>query len=235
MVLAKEMEVQGLSITVPFKEEILNVIEKCSAAVLTIGASNTVYRSAGGWVGDNTDSTGFSGSILSFIEKKNLKWKKITIIGAGGVARAVAAEVYRLGGKALILNRTIYKARNIALHFNFRWGGLDSQGIDLMSKYNDIIIQTTSAGMEGNDDIDPLELYSFTGEETVMDLVYLPFETLFQKRAAKAGCRTINGQDMVIRQASQQYVNFMGKEIPPQHLSRIVKSGAKAWTTIRTS
>ena len=232
--LAKELEVQGLSVTIPYKEAILPYLSKRSDTVQSIGACNTVSRLFNGWYGENTDCTGFSDSLLKFLEKKNLKRQKITIIGAGGAARAAAAEISRMGGKALILNRTIHKARNIASLYDFRWGGLDSQGLETMNKYNDIIIQTTSAGMEGYDEADPLESYTFTGKEAVMDLIYVPPETPFLKRAAAAGCRTINGLDMLIRQACLQYARFMGREVPPQILSRLYTSGEKTWNMIRS-
>ena len=255
--LADEINVQGLSVTVPYKEAVLPFLFKSSAAVQSIGACNTIKRIEEGWFGENTDCTGFSESLLNFLDRKNLKWLKITIIGAGGVARAVAAEIYRLGGNAVILNRTTHKAKNIASQYNFRWGGLDDHGIEMMSKFSDIIIQTTPAGMDGhgssdhqqinrvkgssnqrladNDSSnDPLEIYTFTGKETVMDLIYSPAETPFLKRAAAAGCRTINGYDMVIRQACHQYASFMEREIPQQLLSRINISGAKEWSKIRT-
>jgi 3-dehydroquinate dehydratase/shikimate dehydrogenase len=191
-------------------------------------------RTEDGWFGENTDCNGFSDSLLVFLDRKNLKRQKITIIGAGGVARAVAAEVFRLGGKALILNRTIHKAKNIASKYNFRWGGLDSQGIETMAKYNEIIIQTSSAGMEGYEDTEPFEGYTFTGKETVMDLIYTPAETPFLKRAVVAGCKTINGYDMVIRQACLQYASYMGREIPHKLLSRLNMPGANTWNKIRT-
>jgi 3-dehydroquinate dehydratase/shikimate dehydrogenase len=231
--LAKELDVQGLSITVPYKEAVLPGLSGCSSAVQSIGACNTMYRYEKGWFGENTDCTGFSDSLLKFLDKKNLRRQKITIIGAGGVARAAAAEIYRLKGNALILNRTVHKARTLALQYNFRWGGLDSQGIENMAKYSDIIIQTSSVGMEGHEASDLLELYNFTGNEAVMDLIYTPAVTPFLKRAAAAGCRTLNGYDMVIRQACLQYGCFMGREIPRQLLSRI-NTGANSWNKIRT-
>ncbi len=101
-----------------------------------------------------------------------------------------------------------------------------------MSKYNDVIIQTTSAGMEGHDESDPIELYNFTGKEAVMDLIYAPPQTPFLKRAAAAGCRTLNGYDMVIRQACLQYVNFFGREIPKKHLTHIDSLGGNKWDKI---
>ena len=231
--IAKELNVQGLSVTVPYKEEILKGLAGFSPMVRSVGACNTVYRSddpalSDGWLGDNTDCAGFSDSLLSFLGKKNLSRQKVTIVGAGGAARAIASEIFRLGGKALILNRTISKARVLASPYKFRWGGIDDNGIALMSKFNDIIIQTTSVGMDGYENADPLELYSFTGKEAVMDLIYSPPATLFLKRAIDAGCRTINGYDMVIRQACLQYYNFMGKEIPAQLLTRINKDGEQS-------
>jgi len=232
--LADEMDIQGISVTVPHKEAVLPALAKYSPAVQSIGACNTMYRCEEGWFGENTDHTGFSASLLNFIGKKNLKKQKITIIGAGGAARAAASEVSNLGGKALILNRTVYKAKNLASRYNFRWGGLDNQGIEIMTKYSDIIIQTSSVGMEGYDDVDPLEAYSFTGKEAVMDMIYTPPVTPFLKRAAAAGCRTINGYDMVVRQACLQYAYFLKKEISQQFFSRLNTTGANAWNKIRT-
>jgi len=226
MELAKEIDIQGLSVTVPFKEVILPYLGQKSAIVQSIGACNTLYRKDDIWVGDNTDYSGFSSSLLNFLNKKNLKRQKITILGAGGVARAVASEVFNMGGKALILNRTANKAKEIAELYNFRWGGLDNNGANLMSKYNDIIIQTTSVGMEGYNVSDPAEFYTFTGKEAVMDLIYTPAQTPILKRAAAAGCRTLNGYDMVIRQACFQYVNFFGKEIPKKHIDSL---GENKW------
>jgi 3-dehydroquinate dehydratase/shikimate dehydrogenase len=221
MELADELEVAGLSVTVPYKETVLHWLSGADASVKSIGACNTMTRTPDGWYGTNTDAPGFSDSLLEFLGLRNLKHRKIAIIGAGGVARAAASEVYRLGGKALVLNRTVYKARDLASRYRFLWGGLDSQGMELMEKYTDIIIQTTSAGMEGSDAGDPLEMYDFRGREAVMDLVYKPEVTPFLRRASAAGCRTINGYDMLIRQARYQYVQFMGREFPVQLLPRI--------------
>jgi len=232
--IANALDVQGLSITVPYKESVIPKLAKSSDSVQSIGACNTIYRCDEGWFGENTDKGGFSDSLLQFLDRKNLKHQKVTIIGAGGAARAVAAEIARLGGKGLILNRTVLKARQLASQYNFRWGGLDNRGLEMMSKHSDIIIQTSSVGMEGYDEADPLEFYSFSGKESVMDLIYTPPLTPFLKRAAAAGCRILNGYDMVIRQACMQYACFFGREIPQQLLSRINTSGESTWNKIRT-
>ncbi|MFP3091042.1 type I 3-dehydroquinate dehydratase [Treponema sp. TIM-1] len=221
MKLADLIGIAGVSVTIPYKEEILPYLRAYSDDVEFIQACNTIYRHPEGWAGANTDARGFSDVLLKFINAKNLKGKRITIVGAGGAARAVAAEVYRLKGKALILNRTMFRARDLAARYRFAWAGLDNRGISFMSNYSDIIIQTTSVGMDPDINADPLEWYEFSGREAVMDIIYKPETTRLLKRAAQAGCQIRNGYDMLIRQAQYQYVQFFGEEFPAQLMSRI--------------
>jgi 3-dehydroquinate dehydratase/shikimate dehydrogenase len=218
--LAEELGIGGVSVTVPHKEAALDALVFRSGNVQSVGACNTLVQGGQGWMGYNTDAQGFSDSLLHFIMKKNLRRKGVTIIGAGGMARA-AAEVFRLKGRAVILNRTIARARDVAAPYGFAWGRLDNQGLALMEKHTDIIIQTTSMGMEPEADKDPLELYSFTGRETVMDVIYKPETTAFLKRAKQAGCAVLNGHDMFLRQARYQYTLFFKKEFPEQLIDRI--------------
>jgi 3-dehydroquinate dehydratase/shikimate dehydrogenase len=221
MELAAEREMQGVSVTVPYKEQVLSYLVEMSDRVKSVGACNTIVASPKGWLGYNTDSQGFSDSLLKFIGKKDLRGKRITIIGAGGVARAVASEVFRLKGKALILNRTVARAKRLALPYRFDWGEADSEGSELMKRYKDIIIQTTSVGMEPDITADPMPDYTFSGKEVVMDIIYKPKQTQFLTRAAEAGCAVLNGEDMLIRQAMYQYRYFMGSEFPEKLISRI--------------
>jgi 3-dehydroquinate dehydratase/shikimate dehydrogenase len=222
MSLADTIGLSGVSVTVPYKEEILRHCTHKSAELEDIGACNTIVRFSRGWFGVNTDAKGFSESLLSFIKERGFKRKKITVIGAGGAARAVLWELHRQKARVLVLNRNPSRARDLAALYRFKWGGLDSRGIELMEKYSEIIVQATSAGMEGHDARDPLELYKFRGTEVVMDLVYRPEMTQFLSRAAAAGCRVINGRNMLLRQARHQYKEFMDKELPDQILDRVV-------------
>ena len=211
---AGEVRLQGISVTVPYKEKVIPYLNSKSAIVAELGACNTLVATPQGWSGYNTDAPGFSNSLLEFIGRKDLRGKRIAIIGAGGVAHAVAFEIHRLRGKALVLNRTLHRARELAEPYRFAWAGLDGRGVDMMNNYNDIIVQTTSVGMEPDFDGDPLESYPFQGSEVVMDLVYKPNRTRFLARAEKAGCRALNGYDMLVRQAKYQYSCFFGREFP---------------------
>ncbi|MDR3122854.1 MAG: type I 3-dehydroquinate dehydratase, partial [Treponema sp.] len=214
MQFAEEIKIQGLSVTVPYKEKVVPYLNSKSAIVAELGACNTLAAAPQGWSGHNTDAPGFSDSLLEFMGKKDFKGKRITIIGAGGAAHAAAFEIHRLRGKALVLNRTLPRARELAEPYHFAWGGLDGRGVDLMKGYDDIIVQTTSVGMAPDFEGDPLELYSFKGSEVAMDLIYKPERTRFLSRAAKAGCRVLNGYDMLMRQAKYQYSCFFGREFP---------------------
>jgi 3-dehydroquinate dehydratase/shikimate dehydrogenase len=211
--LAEEINMEGASVTVPYKEAIIPHLANRSANVDHIGACNTIVKSSSGWMGYNTDGPGFSDALLQCIGKKNLRGKRVSIIGAGGAARAVAAEVSRLKGRALILNRTVFKAKELAMRYGFSWSGLDNQGMDMLEHFSHIIIQTTSVGMEPNVDGDPLEQYSFHGKEIVIDLIYKPAMTRLLARAQNAGCQIANGSEMLLAQAKYQYNLFMRTDL----------------------
>jgi 3-dehydroquinate dehydratase/shikimate dehydrogenase len=220
--LAAELHIAGVSVTIPYKEEILPHLRGVSETVRKMGACNTIKADRSlGWDGINTDTQGFSESLLSFTGKKNFRGMKVTVIGAGGAARAAVSEIFRLKGKCLILNRNSVRSRELALKYQYKWGGLDSQALDTMERYSDIIIQTTPVGTYPNIDDDPFELYHFKGHETVMDLIYNPEETAFLQRAKTAGCRILNGLEMLIRQAKYQYQYFLEKDFPEQLIPRL--------------
>ncbi len=212
--LAEELELGGASVTIPHKESIVPFLRTRSAEVESIGACNTVIRDVPGWSGYNADAAGFSESLLAFMGKRHLRGKRVGIIGAGGVARAVAAEVRRLGGRACVLNRTPLRAKELAEPLGFAWGGLDERGSELLDRYADVIVQTTSVGMEPDVDGDPIGLYRFSGREIVMDLIYKPEKTRLLSRAEAAGCAVLNGRDMLDRQARIQFKLFTGMDFP---------------------
>ena len=212
--LADELSIKGVSVTIPYKEDVVSSLKETSAEVASIGACNTIIRRDGGWSGYNTDAVGFSASLLTFLGRKHLRGKRIAIIGAGGVAHAVASEIHRLGGRACVLNRSVVRAKEIAERYGFAWGSLDDRGIFLMEKFHDAIVQTTSVGMEGSLDADPIDLYRFRGSEKVFDLIYKPAKTRMLARAEAAGCAILNGQDMLERQAYLQFELFTGQEFP---------------------
>lgn len=208
--------VKGLSVTVPHKEEVLNSNVVIDETVSEIGASNTLVKNENDWIAFNTDAEGFQKSLLEFTGLKNLKRKKVAIIGAGGAARAIAYAVHKLKGDACVFNRTLSKAKKLAEQFNFKYSILNQEAAGMLKKYSDIIIQTTSKGMhstdEPNQENDPLFFYDFSGKEMVFDIIYMPETTPIMKRAKNAGCKVCNGFDMLRYQGYKQFELYTGVE-----------------------
>ncbi|MBP5444410.1 MAG: type I 3-dehydroquinate dehydratase [Treponema sp.] len=209
--------VRGLSVTIPHKEAVLDNVDIVEKTALDVGASNTIVRDEHGkWRAYNTDVIGFTKSLLEFLGTKNLAHKKVAIIGAGGASRAIAYSVKNLKGDACIFNRTTKKAQELAELYGFKYARLSSESIELLKKYSDIIIQTTSVGMNSEDssseENDPLYFYDFSGKEMLFDIVYVPAVTPVMARASKAGCKVCNGYDMLRYQAYEQFRLFTGVE-----------------------
>jgi 3-dehydroquinate dehydratase / shikimate dehydrogenase len=208
------LDVRGFSITVPFKEKILPRLSWRSPEIKAIGACNTAVRTPDGWAGYNTDAIGFRKAVLQFMGAKDLAGVKACIVGAGGAARSVAYMLNELGASACVINRSIPKAKRLAETYGLPWSGMTERAVDLLEQYNDLIVQTTSVGMEGGPPGDPLEWYQFSGKEALFETIYNPPQTALMKRAREAGCRTTNGRSMLLAQAAAQFSLFTGRDYP---------------------
>ena len=210
--LAMDMRISGIALTAPHKELVLPSLCDNGNSLTAFGSCTTIVPSPEGWLGVNTEAESFSGSLLTFLGKKDLRGVRLTIIGAGSSARTVAREVHRLNGKALIINRTVERARSLAKLYGFAWAALSIRSAPLVAKYSKVLIQTTPVGIRS--DADPISFYTFSGKEAIMDFIWDPEKTQCLKRAEASGCRTLNGYDMMVRQLRGNYNHFMGKEFP---------------------
>ncbi|MGI9256499.1 MAG: type I 3-dehydroquinate dehydratase [Salinispira sp.] len=200
------MNLRGASVTIPHKESVRSILYGESEACTITGACNTIYLDENGkWRGENTDVEGFLQPI-----KPISNVHSATVIGAGGAAKSVVYALLREGVKVLLLNRTVSRAEQVAADMEAYFPGavcpapLSSDSLPRIRKHNQLIVQTTSLGMEGNEDADPLIFYEFDGSEFLYDIIYTPPVTAIMKRAAAAGCISQNGQDMFIGQAEVQ-------------------------------
>ncbi len=213
--------VEGISITVPWKQEVLPVLAARDTLVDAVGACNTAVRrpaddgGAGGWQGTNTDVEGFLGPRRAAFGGEVPRGLRATVIGAGGASRAVLHALSGLGAEVLLLNRTPGRARELAARFPVTLAGLDAEGASLARQHADLLVQATSAGMEPDLHADPFSAYRFSGSEVVYELVYAPRRTAFLARAEAAGCRTVPGIEMLVAQARLQFRAFTGQEMPP--------------------
>ena len=200
--------ITGLSVTHPFKFDIIPFLDEIGPASTICGSVNTVLFNGGKRHGFNTDIDGFARALREFLHIRSLRFKHIAIIGTGGAAHAVANAVHLLHGKACVFGRSAEKAKRLAERYNFRWAVLDLASVRILKKYSDVIIQATSVGMREGED--PLEFYSFSGAEKVFEVIYVPEKTALLKRAEAAGCDICNGYDMLRYQAYKQFELFTG-------------------------
>ncbi|TVQ98834.1 MAG: type I 3-dehydroquinate dehydratase [Spirochaetaceae bacterium] len=231
--LGELLPIQGFSVTIPHKQAVIPFLREVDESVSDAGACNTVVRDGLGWVGFNSDVTGFLEPLRDAVAAAGtvagatpagatptgaagLRGMRATVVGAGGAARAVVSALLREGVAVLLLNRTVERAERLRDEIATRLPAaaavrvapLDESSASLIAESGDIIVQTTSIGMEPDIDGDAIDFYRFSGSEIVYDIVYTPEETALLRRAAAAGCRTVSGRLMFERQADAQYQRY---------------------------
>ncbi len=229
-----EMGIRGLSVTIPHKESILKCINVLDDDVAGIRAANTVVFKDVNAYGFNTDCTAAIESLQSALklnpmpdddeDNHLLEGKRVLIMGAGGVARAIAFGIKRAGGKVFICARDFRKAELLA-------NDLECKPVDWAGRKNfesKILINCTPVGMHPNLDESPFESDWFRKRTIVFDTVYNPEQTLFIKQAREAGCLTITGVDMFVRQAAKQFKLFTGQEANSELIRYEIKRATSA-------
>jgi 3-dehydroquinate dehydratase/shikimate dehydrogenase len=210
---------RGAAITIPLKEALIPYLHRRSPEIDDIGDCNTIVREEGGWAGYDTYAKGFERALLEFLGDVDLKELRITLVGAGGAAKAIAYVLGRLGSHVVVLNRTVAKARALAQRYAFGYGPCTEHSTELVFNHSDVIIQATSVGMEGERQGDPLDWYDFTGREAVFDLIYRPERSMFLERAMAAGCSVSNGWKMLRYHSAAQFELWTGREPPATYFS----------------
>ncbi len=215
--LAELLFMRGISVTIPHKQQVMKHLQWSDTTVTSSGACNTLIRRSDGWYGYNTDCLGFWDPLARLLRKRNRTLpSKALIIGAGGVARAAASELLKRGCDLLILNRTLSRAKKMC-HELSKWypsahcqfSSSIEKPPDMIAEYTELMVQSTSLGMDPNIKGDPLPSYYFRGHELVYDMIYQPRITTFLKRAKQAGCITLGGDVMFSAQARKQSKYFM--------------------------
>ncbi len=222
--LSDRLGLQGVSVTLPHKAAMRVYVGASEPAVEAIGACNTALRTANrGWYGYNTDLQGFLAPLAAVFGREpdggpRLREVRCTVIGAGGAARAVLYGLLARGADLLILNRTVARAEALAAELADRLGtprpraaALAASSAPLVAQYRQLLVQTTSIGMEPEEEGDPLPFYQFDGTEVAYDIVYTPPETTWLRRARRAGCAVIGGGAMFDAQAEAQSMLFLGQ------------------------
>jgi len=216
----------GLSVTSPHKEAVLRHCRHKDDLVKAIGAANTVAFGPDGMAAFNTDATAAVESLEAAIaEQENLSndggmpVKTTLVLGAGGAARAVAFGLKRKGIDVTVTSRTTERADKIAAE-------VGCKAVAWNSRHRlpyDCLVNATPVGMHPNVDETPYEKDHLRPYMLVFDTVYNPENTLLVKEARAAGCRTVTGVEMFVRQAAIQFRIWHGVDPDPRLMREALK------------
>ena len=211
----REIPIHGLSVTMPYKEAILQYLDNTDSHTTKIGACNTVVRAQDGKLyGFNTDAVG----VVRPLERRltTLEGARILVLGAGGAARAAVFGLKERGSEVYILNRSADAAKKLARQAHARI----MKRADMRKMAFDVIINATPVGM-GSSHESPLQDKEINSRY-VFDMVYDPGETKFLKLAKERGAQVIPGIEMFVHQAARQFEIWTGKPAPFDEMLRVV-------------
>lgn len=213
----RALHMKGINLTMPHKVKVIPLLQELSQAAGIIGAVNTVaLREDGTLFGENTDGKGFVQALKN--RGISLENKRVTLLGAGGAAKAIAVECALAGAVSItIINRTLKRAQELAAvlkehtkaeAFCEKW-----EAGHRIPENTDILINGTSIGLHPDGDQKPdIDYAGITPHMTAVDVVFNPVDTLFLKEAEKQGAQTVNGLGMLACQAALNFKLWTGVE-----------------------
>jgi shikimate dehydrogenase len=213
---------QGMSVTMPHKADILAGVDEVTPVAATLGSVNCVRRSGDHLIGDNTDGAGFLAGLRDDFGM-DPAGADCVVVGAGGAARAVVLALASAGAASVrVLNRTPERARAAAA-----LAGPSGQVADPLDvRTADLVVNATPVGMVagGADDRLPLDPSLLGPGQVVAELIYHPSTTPLMRAAEAAGARTANGLSMLLHQAAVAFTHWTGHEAPVSAMADAVRA-----------
>jgi len=221
----KKIKIDGFNITIPHKIEMMKYLDKIDESCSLIGAVNTVSNKDGVLKGYNTDMDGF---LEPFKKKKlNIEGTKVLLLGAGGAARAIVAGFAKEKANSItVANRTIEKANNLAeFAKSIRLDAIPVKIEDVKdtAENYDIIVNATSIGLKNESSI--ISLQGIDEKTIVYDIVYMPMNTDFIKKAKEEKATIIYGYEMLLGQAVKAFEIWHGIEAPYNAMKKALLGG----------
>lgn len=216
----KALGIKGANITIPFKEDVIPLLDSISDEARDIGAVNTIKNDDGILRGFNTDGVGFVASL-----KENLinpKGLKVLVLGAGGASRAIVYSLIKEGAHVYISNRTMQKAIllcNQMRQFSTSIQTLDINDITAKDTISDVslIVNTTSLGLKPDDPL-PIPATYLGKQHIVCDIIYK--KTPLLKEASRLGIKTIDGSGMLLHQGVIAFEIWTGLQPPVEEMRK---------------
>ena len=216
----RRLGVAGFNVTIPHKTAVIPFLDDLSPEAGQIGAVNTVVRRDDRLIGFNTDAAGFLISLqrdLGF----SPAGRRVLLLGAGGAARAALAALGGAGVEQVVVaNRTVFRAEEMCQQYKVLAPQVDMFGVPLdrlgdsaFLRAFDLLVNTTSLGMEGTS-IASLDLTRARPDLRVYDMVYRPAETPLLLMARHLGLPAVNGLGMLAAQGEAAFTLWTGRTPP---------------------
>jgi shikimate dehydrogenase len=200
----------GCNVTIPHKETALAFVDEADDRVQRIGALNTIWLQDEKLHATSTDGAGFICNMADHYPDFTSRGKTITILGAGGSARALIDELLRQeAGLVQVHNRTHTRAADLARHFGKGVVALAAEDLKDGLKTTDLLVNTTSQGMNNEAQTD-IPWDALKPDAIVADIVYTPLITPFLKTAKSRHHRIIPGLGMLLHQAVIGFEKWFG-------------------------
>ncbi|WP_091067168.1 shikimate dehydrogenase [Micromonospora humi] len=210
----------GLSVTMPGKEAALALADEVSPVAAAVGAANTLVRRPDGtWYADNTDVTGM---VEVLTDVGCVAGAVVTVLGAGGTARAAIAAAARVGAAEVTVvarrPEAVDELRPVAAAVGVPLAGAEWDGAPAHARA-DLVISTVPRGVA-----DLLgESFDWRPGTVFFDVVYDPWPTPMAAAALAAGCRVISGLDLLFAQAIGQFEQFTGLAAPREAMRAAIR------------
>ncbi len=214
------LSIQGVSVTIPFKEEIIPLLDELDPQAARIGAVNIIVNRDGRLVGYNTD---WLGALQALKAKTKLAGEHVLLLGAGGAARAIAFGILEEGGKVTLTD--VDAPRAAALARDLQVAAIPLDAVDQCPAA--ILVNATPVGMEPKVDDIPINPDLLGRYPLVMDIVYQPLETRLLREAQARGAATLDGLQMLIHQATAQFELWTGMAAPLEIMSQAAYGALK--------
>ncbi len=213
---ARAMKMRGASITAPFKVDLIEHADECDAVAREAGAINTLVMQDDKWMGRNTD---VGALVAALTERIELNGARAAVLGAGGAARAAVVGLKHAGAHVQVCARRADQGATLAAAL-----GVAAGSFPPASGSWDLLVNTVP-GVVGQLE-SPMRDAAIDGH-IVFDMTYATDVTPLIAQARAAGCETIGGIEMLIRQAEKQFETWTGAP-PPAGLFRAAADAARA-------
>ena len=214
----KAFNMKGINITIPNKVKVLEYLDELSQAASIIGAVNMIVNKDGKLYGENTDGKGYLKSLTD--AGISPKGKVITVLGAGGAARAISVECALAGAQKIYIANIVQEQGEELVELLKEKTGAEAEFIMWDEKIKvpedtQILSNATSVGLFPNTDQKPdIDYNTVKAEMVVTDVIFNDPHSLFLQEAEKRGAKTINGLGMLVNQGALNFTMWTGVDAP---------------------